>query len=228
MPHGDPERELIDALDEMAELARRFADAARNALEEALHRAVERLLVANREWFEGLDEEQVAALHRAVDQAIAGGTSDIAGQLRDLDLWMSPATVLEQRHEELVDQWDVPLGILPTDHALVSYTDKDMPSEHLDSMVNRVWVRLTNGADRLDGVFTEFGLERAAWPDIGGGHFGLQPQTARGLDPSGTLEDLWGHSRKVYGRYLKLRAKVDLGRAAEAEGNVLRRWRGNG
>ena len=242
MGREDAQQELRATQEAIATLAGRFADAAGEALATALHRRVEELIVARADWFNALDSESVASLRRSVDDAITGGARDIAEQLRDGSLWIEPATLREVFVETAEPDPDAPRygvehsGTIGGERLGPTYFERELrvtgrrvkdplPSEALDDPMNRVWVRLTNGADRLDGVLTEFGLTPNALPDPGGGHFGLQPRSAAELDPSGGLTHLWREYVELYARHRKLSAKVESERSSEAGEEALRRWR---
>lgn len=102
------------------------------------------------------------------------------------------------------------------------------PTRHrveVDNPFNRVWIQLSNGADRLDGVLNEFGFTPSNHPDVGGAHFGLQPQTIEELDPSGTLVRLWNRFVKLHARYRELERAAGAATTSEANEEALRRWR---
>ena len=210
-------------------LAARFADAAGQALASTLHRRVEDLLASRADWFNSLDPESVSSLRRSVEDAISVGAEEIIEQLRDETLWMEPATLREVFVETAeADMAPGPLGVHHGSEMgrVTGRRVRDpMPSGALDDPMNRVWVRLTNGADRLDGVLTEFGLTPSAFPDPGGGHYGLQPRTASELDPSGELTRLWSKYVELYARYRKVVARAESERASRAEKEARRRWR---
>ena len=103
-----------------------------------------------------------------------------------------------------------------------------MPATSVDNPFNRVWVRLSNGADRLDGILDEFALEPNVIADWGGGHYGLQPQTIEELDPSGRLVELWEHYRKAFERYRRLARRAGTQAHDAAREEAIRRWRAEG
>jgi hypothetical protein len=76
--------------------------------------------------------------------------------------------------------------------------------DDLDDPGNRIWIALLAAAKALDPVLAEFGLSPSSVPDLGGGHYGIQPRTAEQLDPSGELVRLWRRYRLAYQRYLAL------------------------
>lgn len=210
----------------ISRLAAGFADAAGRALTSALHRRIEDLIVSRADWFNRLDPESVSSLRRSVDDAISVGAEEIAEQLRDEALWIEPATLREAFVE--TPDVDVAAGPLEVGHGAKTTgrrVREPMPSGTLDDPMNRVWVRLTNGADRLDGVLTEFGLTPNSLPDPGGGHYGLQPRTAHELDPSGELARLWREYLELYARHRRLEARAEGERASRAEEKARRRWR---
>ena len=74
-------------------------------------------------------------------------------------------------------------------------------------------------------MLNEFGLPPSAYPDWGGGHYGLQPQTVEQLDPSGTLTRLWDRYRGLRQRYRDIEERVGAATAQEAADEALKRWR---
>jgi hypothetical protein len=80
---------------------------------------------------------------------------------------------------------------------------------------------LLNAADPLDQVLVDFGFQPSFVPDPGGGHFGLQPQTAEELDPRGELQALWNRYLESFERLANLKEQHESDKDREA----LRRWR---
>jgi hypothetical protein len=191
----DPDARIASAREAIIALADRFAETARRQLEAALDRSMERLVVRCAEWFNRLDNRTAQALREAVRQTIQRGAARVEERLKDTDLWLSPSVVVDAE-----------------------------PQTRLDDPANRVWIALLNAADPLDPILTEFGLDPSDVPDQGGGHFGLQPETAGEVDPRGTLASLWARYRKLYAAYQKsLRMPVDR-REREDREQALRRW----
>jgi hypothetical protein len=176
-------------------VSERFAETARRELEAALDRGMERLVGRRAEWFNRLDNRTAQALREAVRQTILRGAARVERRLKDPDLWLSPSVVVDGE-----------------------------PQPRLDDPANRVWIALLNAADPLDPILTEFGLQPADVPDQGGGHFGLQPQTAGEVDPRGRLANLWARYRKLYFAYRKTLRMPDQRREREDREQALRRW----
>ncbi len=191
---------------EIAALAERFADAAREVVAAALERSVERFLAGRAEWFEGLGDDTSRALVRALRAAIARSADAVAARLRDPDLWLDPLVAREPLGGR-TEAW----GWLLPDWLVAFLRRLGKPSPErtlrpgdLDSLNNRVWLALLNAADPLDAVLEEFGLSGSARADLGGAHFGLQPATLRELDPGGRLLRLWRRYVSLYDRYRDL------------------------
>jgi hypothetical protein len=196
MGRPDLEGQLEDVREQMVACGEEFASAAESLLVEALERAVERLVVQESEWLNGLRPETLTALRRSVAQTIRGSARATAERLRDPDLWLAPTVSL--------------------DHP---------PGPELDRPNNRAWIRMLRAADALDGVLVEFGLRPSDLPDPGGAHFGLQPQTAAEVDRRGTLTRLWRRYLSVYERHEELIRRIPEEREGFARGEALRRWR---
>jgi hypothetical protein len=183
-----------------------FAAAAGVALEHALERGMERLVVSRAAWFNALDERTAAALRTATADAIRRAGRRIAERLADPDLWLSPSVRLDQQPPR--------------------------PMDALDHLANRVWVTLLNGAEPLEPVLLEFGCPPSDVSDMGGGHFGLQPQTATELDPSGRLSVSWRRYVAAYAHLASAREARDRqetrANRESAENEARRRWRGGG
>jgi hypothetical protein len=93
-------------------------------------------------------------------------------------------------------------------HRFASRDDEPRLGE-LDDPSNRIWVAISSAARALDPVLQEFGLPPSSTPDLGGGHYGLQPRTLAQLDPTGTLARLWRRYALVYRRYAALERALD-------------------
>lgn len=184
---------------EIADVADRFGSEIGPPLREALGRSVDRLVLERAEWFNGLSDEAVTALRASVDDAVGRAAVDVGERLRNLDLWLNPTI----------------------EHARG-------PTDELDSLNHRVWIAILKGADVLDPVLTEFGLAPADVPDFGGGHFGLQPQRLRDLDPRGHLERLWRRYLDLYERRLEVLRRIPEERKAQDRDRAKRRWFGRG
>jgi hypothetical protein len=197
-------------------LASEFADVAQYALESSLRRATEQLVADHARWFNELDDETTRALHVAIDEATHASAQQIAHELRDPDLWFSPSVV--------VDASIAKPSRMDLDLAQPTF----VPPKSVDNPFNRVWIHLSNGADRLDGILKEFALEPNAFADWGGGHYGLQPQTVEELDPSGRLVDLWGRYLKLFDHYRRLAARAGEAAHETAREEAIRRWRSEG
>lgn len=180
---------------EIEGVVERFVSELGAPLGEALRRSVDRLVVERAEWFNRLADDAVAALRASVDDAIDRAVAEVQSRLRNLDVWLNPTI----------------------EHA------RD-PSDELDSLNHRVWIAILNGADLLDPVLTEFGLEPADVPDFGGGHFGLQPQRLRDLDPRGHLDRLWRRYLDLYGRRQDALRRLPEERRANERDRARRRW----
>lgn len=194
---GEPnlDARIVSAREAILSLAEEFAETARRTVETALTQAMERLVVRRAEWFNRLDDRTAAALRDAVQRTIQRSAERVGERLREPDLWLSPSVLVDGE-----------------------------PQPELDHPANRVWIALLNAADPLDPVLTEFGLQPSDVPDRGGGHFGLQPNTAGELDPRGTLAGIWGKYRRLYEAYLRaLRAPEEL-RERRDEDEARRRW----
>jgi hypothetical protein len=175
-PSRGPEA-VLHARAAVLEIAGRFTHAARPILAEALTARLGALVEASGADLPGGIRE---TLPRAAEHAIRVGVDASIERLRDPDVWLSPHTTLEPTH----------VGA----RALGA----------LDDPSNRVWIALLGAARVVDPLLAEFGLRRASGPDLGGGHFGLQPRSLPQLDPSGRLARLWREYRPAYGRYARL------------------------
>jgi hypothetical protein len=181
---------------QMVACGQEFASAAEPALVEALDRSVERLVVHESDWLNGLNPEALSALRRSVAQTIRRSARATSERLREPELWLAPTVSL--------------------DHP---------PAPELDGPNNRAWIRMLRAADGLDAVLVEFGLRPSDLPDPGGAHFGLQPQTAAELDHRGTLTRLWRRYLSLYERQQELIRRIPEERRGLARDQALRRWR---
>jgi hypothetical protein len=86
--------------------------------------------------------------------------------------------------------------------------DPEVAIGELDDPSNRIWVAVSSAARALDPVLAEFGLQPSSAPDLGGGHYGIQPKTAAQLDPTGGLVRLWKRYVLAYRRYAALEAEL--------------------
>lgn len=214
--------EIVAIEAEIAQLADRFGEAARVALQDALGRGLERLVASRGEWFAGLDAETAASLRRSTDQAVASSAAATAERLRDPDLWRSPMTAPGRREpRESFWETELPEWLVSFLRRFTRGEEEEPGPEALDDPSNRIWVQLLNAADPLDPILTEFGLAPVAIPDPGGGHFGLQPRTLAELDPGGALRPLWDGYRGLYRRYRQLQRTA----VEEPAERSLGRWR---
>lgn len=207
MADSGNEAALEGARAEIVSLAAEFRAAAGPVLDAALRRRLEALVRARRAWHEAMSPEVRSAFEDAAGRAILAGVREVDRRLAVEDVWFQPFTApgVVRRPET---GWD---GMVPEwiSGFLRRFTRReDAPTlGDLDDPGNRVWVALLSAATPLDPVLQEFGLEPSSIPNLGGGHYGLQPRTAPLLDPSGVLARLWKRYRLVYERYTAL-AKV--------------------
>jgi hypothetical protein len=204
MPDPGSAPALEGARADVSAIASEFARAARPIVEAALRRRLDALVGARSGWFQGLKPDVAASFEAAADRAIARGAAEVERRLSDLDRWFDPriAPGVEPRPEA---GWD---GALPEWVSAMlrrlSGRERAPGLGDLGDPGHRIWVALLSAATPLDAVLEEFGLAPSSIPDLGGGHFGLQPKTAADLDPSGTLERLWKRYLAVYERYASL------------------------
>jgi hypothetical protein len=128
----------------------------------------------------------------------------VAARVADPELWLSPLVIPGGVPEPNRGWNDLNVAGLT---GLLRRLARRMEHEDLGGLADanhRVWVALLSAAKPLDPVLREFGLPPSEVPNPGGGHYGLQPTSAAVLDPSGTLERIWGRFRPVYARYLAL------------------------
>jgi hypothetical protein len=196
MGRPDLERQLDAIQEQVVACGEEFASAAEPILIEALERSVERLVVQESDWLNGLGADTLGALRRSVVQMIRRSARATADRLRDPDLWLAPTVSL--------------------DHP---------PTPELDQPNNRAWIRMLRTADGLDAVLVEFGLQPSDLPDPGGAHFGLQPQSIAELDLRGTLTRLWRRYLGLFERHQELIRRIPEEKRGLARDQALRRWR---
>jgi hypothetical protein len=194
-------------------VAREFADAAEAAAQTSLRQAVDHFVAEHSERVSHLDEGNQKAIHEALDAAIQSGAHDVGEHLRKPDLWLHPTVVLDMADEFVDTSWSV----FGTEHRRHHHPG---PEPRLDHPNNRVWMAMTNAADPFDPVLQEYGFPKGD-QDPGGGHYGLQPQTAHTFDESGTLEKLWKRYLKAYEGWTDALS----GSKAERKSGFLARWR---
>jgi hypothetical protein len=210
-----PRSQLQDSLAEILAVGNEFAAAAERALVGSLSSAAERFVARHAEFFNAIDDETTRALRRSVDDTIRSSAVAIAHELRDPDLWLNPSVFPAPVVDEEEDWWGQNPFVLRMARIATRITD---PADEmrLGNPFNRVWIHLSNGADRLDGVLLEFGFRPSAYSDWGGGHYGLQPQTVDELDPSGRLVRLWERYAKLYRQYRVLEHRLGDAAAHQA------------
>jgi hypothetical protein len=189
---------------EVEALGAEFATAARPVVEQALRRRLAGRVVAGRSWFDGLPREIEASFRDASERAIANAAADVQRRLSAPDVWLEPriAPGIEPQPEM---SFDAPAWVSAILRRLAGRLAGSELGE-LDDPGNRAWLAILSGAGTLDPVLDEFGLPPSPAPDLGGGHFGLQPKTADELDPSGDLQRRWKRYRAAYERYERLTA----------------------
>jgi hypothetical protein len=186
---------------EIADLAGRFADVAREVVAAALDRAVGRFLLERAAWLEGLGDDTARALLRALRAAIAHGADATASRLRDPDLWLDPLVVREAiggRTEvwgDLLPGWVIELarrlGRPSVERAL-------RPAE-LDSPNNRVWLAIAGAAGPVIEVLGEFGIDRVELGATGRVDRPFRPTSLRELDPDRRYVALYDRYRDLGG-----------------------------
>jgi hypothetical protein len=193
---------LEGARAEVEAIAAEFASAAGPIVAAALRRRLAALVRARTPWFEGLGPGVAASFHEAAERAIARAGQDVAHRLAAPDVWLEPrvAPGVDGRPEM---GWDAPAWVSAVLRRLAGRAEGS-GLEALDDPGHRVWVALLSAAKALDPVLEEFGLPPSSIPELGGGHYGLQPRTADRLDPSGVLDRLWRRYRTAYERYEEL------------------------
>jgi hypothetical protein len=181
------------------DLATAFRAALDPALRAALARRLDVLIETRSGWSASLAPDVRRAFDDAAARAIATGVEDATDRLADPELWRAPVTApgLSRRSPA---GWSgaVPIWLSSALHRLTR-REAGPPLGQLDDPANRIWVATLSAARALD-------LAPASAPDLGGGHYGLQPRTAAQLDPSGTLARIWKRYVLAYGRYAALEA----------------------
>lgn len=190
---------LEGARAEIEAIAAEFVGAAGPVVADALRRRVAALVETSRAWFETLRPDVAASFREASERAIARAADDVTRRLSAPDVWLEPriAPGVEPRPEM---GWDAPAWVSALLRRLAGRRD-GVELGDLDDPGHRVWVAILSAARALDPVLEEFGLAPSPIPDLGGGHYGLQPKTADALDPSGVLDRLWRRYRLAYERY---------------------------
>lgn len=186
---------------EIGALGEEFARVARPVVESALRRRLEVLFENQRDWFGALSPETARALRDAADRAIVQGTAGVERRLKERELWLDPVTAPGMNVSAERPGGRMPPGWISV--LLPRWFRRALAPDlgELDDPGHRVWVALLSSATPLDLVLGEFGLAGSDFPDLGGGHFGLQPKTATQLDPTGTLQRLWKRYRVLYEQY---------------------------
>lgn len=198
MSSPEDDRRVERLTREIQSLAEEFAARLGPPLTDALQRSLDAFVVERAEWFNRLDDAAVTALRGAVRDGIERAVAEVQARVRDPDLWVNP-----------------------------TIQHSNDPTTSLDSLNHRVWIAILNGADALDPVLTEFGLDPNDVPDFGGGHFGIQPQRARDVDPRGQLGRLWRRYLELYGRRRALLQRIPAERKAGERDTARRRWFGD-
>lgn len=208
MARSADDQALRNARLEIETLASAFAQAAGPAVEAALRRRLEALLEARSEWRSTLSPAVMEALRDATDRAVRAAGTEVQRRIADIELWLSPLTAPGIEGPSQAG-WD---GALPdwVSGILQRLSRRPGPPSlgDLDDAGNRIWVAISAAASGLDPVLEEFGLEPSSIPELGGGHYGLQPRTAEQLDPSGALLRLWRRYRLVHRRYAALSSEL--------------------
>jgi hypothetical protein len=187
---------------EISAVAAEFAEAAGRIVAEALERRLAGLVAANAAWAEGLGPEVASSFRDATARAIARASQDVTRRLSVRGVWLEPriAPGIVPRPEM---GWDAPAWVSRILRRLAGRDDGSAPGD-LDDPGNRAWLAILSAARGLDPVLEEFGLTPSPVPDLGGGHYGLQPKSAVELDPSGELTRSWTRYRAAYERYERL------------------------
>jgi hypothetical protein len=190
---------------EVEALGAEFAAAARPAVEEALRRRLAGRVDAGRAEVERLPPDVAASFRDAAERAVALAAEEVTRRLSAPDVWLEPriAPGVEPGPEM---SFDAPAWVGAILRRLAPRPTGAELGE-LDDPGNRAWLAILSGARTLDPVLEEFGLAPSPVPDLGGGHFGLQPRTVDELDPSGELRRRWKRYRAAYERYERLTAR---------------------
>jgi hypothetical protein len=185
--------------------AEAFVEELEPALRASLTSGFERLQVEQAGRVGRLDEATRAALDSAVERSVEVGVADVVERLRSSEIWLAPLTAphLVSRSESGWPQW------VPDWLAKAFGAGQDRPELGvLDNPSNRIWVAISAAARAMDPVLEEFGFE-AGRPQLGGGRFGIQPQSLPQLDPSGALGRRWARYRAAFDRLSALAASED-------------------
>jgi hypothetical protein len=182
---------------EVEALGAEFAAAAGPVVELALRRRLAGRIDAARPGRLSPDVE--ASLRDASARAVAHAAEEVTRRLSAPDVWLEPriAPGVEASPEM---SFDAPAWV----SSILRRLARRLPASELgdlDDAGNRPWLAILAAAKSLDPVLEEFGLPPSPAPDLGGGHFGLQPKTADELDPSGDLQRRWRRYRAAYERY---------------------------
>lgn len=204
MTRSSDQAALAGARAEVFAIAEVFRRTAPSIVEADLRRRIEALLEARRVWADGLEPRARGALGQAIDEAITAGARDVDRRLAAEDVWLQPFTAPGIVHRPETG-WDATLPEWIGGFLRRFTRRQDRPVlEDLDDPSNRVWVALLSAARPLDPVLEGFGLAPSDIPDLGGGHYGIQPRTAAQLDPGGELVRLWKRYRLAHERYAAL------------------------
>jgi len=197
-------------------VATEFADAAEGAARRALRTAVDSFVGGHSERISHLEQDTQASLNAALVGAIETGARDVGERLRKPDVWLHPTVMLDMADEFVDTSW----ALVGTEHRRHHHPG---PEPRLDHPNNRVWMAMLNAADPLDPVLKEYGFPEGD-QDPGGGHYGLQPQSLRAFDDSGTLEKLW---KRYLGGYERWTSAL-TGSKTERKSGFMARWRSKG
>jgi hypothetical protein len=187
---------------EVEALGVEFAAAAGPVVERALRRRLDWRIDAGGPWSERVTPDMQASLRDALERAVAHAAEEVTRRLSAPDVWLEPriAPGVEASPEM---SFDAPAWVSSILRKLARRSSASQLGD-LDDAGNRAWVAILSAARTLDPVLEEFGLTPSPVPDLGGGHFGLQPKTADELDPSGDLRRQWKRYRAAHERYLRL------------------------
>jgi len=194
---------------EIAAVSDAFRAAAHPALTSALQRRLDALIAAREDWWDALEEDVQVAFRETAAGAISSGVEASVERLADHTLWEAPLTAPGVSGGQERGMEGAPTGFVAAVIRRIAGVPTPPAVGNLDDPANRIWVALSVAARPLDPVLEEFGLAPSS-PDLGGGHYGLQPRTAAQLDPTGGLSRIWKRYRLAYQRFAALEA--DLGR----------------
>jgi hypothetical protein len=186
--------------EEIADLADAFRAAAAPALDAALRRRLDALIVVQAEWWDGLDPDVRTGLRAATDAAVRTGVEGSMRRLEAEDVWLHPLIAPGIDAERAGWDASIPFWVIGFLRR-VTATRRGPRVDALDDPGNRVWLALVSAARPLDPVLGEFGLPASSVPSVGGGHYGLAPKTAEQLDPSGGLVRIWRRYVRSHRRY---------------------------